>query len=90
MGDERLYRLGLLHLKDKPDELRAELDKRLAVYDERRRKLNQNLEQQGAGATKSDCTTVEAQKNAAVKDLGQSEAVPAPPPPSTPVRPGAR
>jgi len=40
-SDDRLYRLGLLHLRDKPKELSAALDKILLKYEERRKKLNQ-------------------------------------------------
>ena len=44
MGDQRLYDLGLLHLKDKPEELAAAIQKGLDKYEERRRKLPAGME----------------------------------------------
>ena len=34
MGDGRLERMGLLHLKEKPEELRAELQRRIKKADD--------------------------------------------------------
>ncbi|MGD0093716.1 MAG: hypothetical protein ABSE73_27720 [Planctomycetota bacterium] len=44
MGDERLYHLGLLHLKDKPKELIAEVKKRRQKYEDRRQRLKESLD----------------------------------------------
>ena len=54
-SDARLDRLGLLHLKDKPEQLRAELEERIEqqrreeeVWAEEREKiLEQNQQQRG-------------------------------------------
>ncbi len=56
-SDERLDRLGLLHLKDKPEQLRAELEERIEqqrreekVWAEEREKILGLKKQQGDGA----------------------------------------
>jgi hypothetical protein len=42
-SEDRLTRLGLLHLIDKPDELRAELERRVAVDEIRQREIEAEM-----------------------------------------------